>query len=57
MVAVNRADHTRGFPEFMIISPLYGDDMIPVAACLAVAEIKQDGGKVGEAFDGMRMRG
>jgi hypothetical protein len=34
----------------MIISPAHGDNMIPAAACLAVAEIKEEGGKVGAAF-------
>jgi hypothetical protein len=34
----------------MIISPAHGDNMIPMAACLAVAEIKREGGKVGAAF-------
>jgi len=48
-VAVNRVDPP-GFPEFMIISPAHGDDMIPAAACLAVAEIKREGGRVGAAF-------
>jgi hypothetical protein len=50
MVAVNRVDYTKGFPEFMINSPLHGDAIIPVAAALAVAEIQREGGRINEGF-------
>lgn len=50
MVAINRLDIARGYPEFMILSPRHGDQIISMAAALAVAEIKQNGGMVKEAF-------
>jgi hypothetical protein len=50
MVAINRIDHTRGYPNFIIAHLGHGDAMIPMAAALAVDEIKGEGGKVNTAF-------
>lgn len=50
MVAINRVDHDRGFPDFIIVSPGHPDELVSVAAALAVADIKGNGGQVKEAF-------
>ena len=50
MVAINRINDTVSFPRFMIMSPRHGDELIPMAAILAVAEIEKEGDPFNEAF-------
>ena len=50
MVAVNRIDRSRGFPDIHILSPDHGDALIPLAAALSVAEIQRDGDVVLDGF-------
>ena len=50
MVAINRINDTAPFPCFMIATPTYNDELIVLAAILAVAEIERDGDTFNEAF-------
>ena len=50
MVAVNRVNYTQTFPDYMIISPRHGDEILPAAASLAVIDIKRVGDTVNDAF-------
>ncbi|WP_147021479.1 SIR2 family NAD-dependent protein deacylase, partial [Methylobacterium radiotolerans] len=50
MVAVNRLNFSSGFPSYLLACPRYPDYVVPVAAAMAVAEIKDAGDRVGEAF-------
>jgi hypothetical protein len=50
MVAVNRIVTSSTFPDIMLLTPNQGDEIIPLAAALAVAAIKEHGNTVGEGF-------
>ena len=50
MMAINRLNVSPGFLSSLLACPAYPDFVIPLAATMAVVAIKEEGGRIGDAF-------